>query len=121
MAATRFTLAWPESMSTPAACRCSVAQPRVEIRSTKWWAPGRPECMAPSSPPSGTPAGLRNMHLGLAGPPATSATLQRAAAQGGAAGSSTYMVSAANDSETNRQTNAFHSSRLRSHNSPATT
>jgi hypothetical protein len=40
MAATRFTLACPESINMPAACRCSVPQPRVEIRSTTWWAPG---------------------------------------------------------------------------------
>jgi hypothetical protein len=34
IAATRLTLAWPESTNDPADCRCSVPQPRVEIRST---------------------------------------------------------------------------------------
>ena len=36
IAATRFTLACPELTSAPADCRCSVPQPRVEIRSTNW-------------------------------------------------------------------------------------
>jgi len=34
IAATWLTLACPESISTPADSRCSVPQPRVEIRST---------------------------------------------------------------------------------------
>ena len=86
IAATRFTLACPVVSSAPADCRCSVPQPRVEIRSTKRWAPGWLLCMAPSSPPFGTPAGLLNMQRGLDGPLATSAAVQRAAAHGGAAG-----------------------------------
>jgi hypothetical protein len=36
IAATRFTLACPELTSALADCRCSVPQPRVEIRSTNW-------------------------------------------------------------------------------------
>ena len=40
MAATRLTLACPESIKTPADCICSVPQPRVEIRSMNLFAPG---------------------------------------------------------------------------------
>jgi hypothetical protein len=40
MAATRLTLACPESIRTPADCRCRVPQPRVEIRSMNLLAPG---------------------------------------------------------------------------------
>jgi hypothetical protein len=47
--------------------------------------------------------------------------VHRAAAHGGAAGSSAYMISAVKDSPTNNRTKAFHSSRLRSHNTAATT
>ena len=90
------------------------------MRSTNWWAPGWLMCIAPSSPPPGTPAGPWNMHGGLAGPPATSAGVQLAAAHGGAAGSSTYTTSAANDKAMNRRTNAAHSVRLRSQSTPAT-
>ena len=86
IAATRFTLACPELSRAPADCRCSVPQPRVEIRSTKRWAPGWLLCMAPSSPPLGTAAGLLNMQCGPDAPRAMSAAVQRAAAQGGAAG-----------------------------------
>lgn len=64
IAATKFTLACPESIRTPADCRCSVPQPRVEMRSTKLWAPGWLNRIAPNSPPSGTPAGCRNMQSG---------------------------------------------------------
>ncbi|OHV05032.1 hypothetical protein BKN37_07460 [Mycobacterium talmoniae] len=77
--------------------------------------------MAPSKPPSGTPRAERNMQGGSDGPPATSAGVQRAAAHGGAAGSRIYTISAANCSTTKRRTNAFQSSRLRSHSTPATT
>jgi hypothetical protein len=52
----------------------------------KRWAPGWLLCMAPSSPPFGTLAGLLNMQCGLEGPLAMSAAVQRAAAHGGAAG-----------------------------------
>ncbi len=78
-------------------------------------------CIAPSSPPSGTPAGPRNMQRGLDGPSATSPGVQLAAAHGGAAGITTYTASAANDSVTNLRTNAAHLARLYSHNTPATT
>jgi hypothetical protein len=77
-------------------------------------------CIAPSRPPLGTRAGPWNMQGGLAGPPATSAGVQLAAAQGGAAGSTTYTASAANDRAMNRRTNAAHSVRLRSQSTPAT-
>lgn len=40
MAATRLTLACPESIKTPADCRCKVPQPRVEMRSMNLLAPG---------------------------------------------------------------------------------
>ncbi|MDT5172421.1 MAG: hypothetical protein QOD02_5802 [Mycobacterium sp.] len=121
IAATRFTLACPELTSALADCRWSVPQPRVEIRSTNWSAPGWLICIAPSSPPSGTPAALRYRHSGFDGPLAMSAAVQRAAAHGGAAGSTTYTATAANDSATNRRTNAAQSVRLYSHSTPATT
>lgn len=89
MAATRFTLACPESSKARAECKCSVPQPRLEIRSTNGWAPWWLVRMGPSNPPSGTPAGLRNMHRGLDGPSAIWSAVQRAAAHGGADGTST--------------------------------
>jgi hypothetical protein len=52
----------------------------------KRWAPGWLLCMAPSSPPFGTLAGLLNMQCGLEGPLAMSAAVQRAAAHDGAVG-----------------------------------
>jgi hypothetical protein len=61
------------------------------------------------------------MHGGLAGPPATSAGVQLAAAHGGAAGRTTYTTSAAKDSATKRRTKAAHSVRLRSQRTAATT
>lgn len=66
--------------------RFSLAQPRVEMRSTHSWAPGWLVLIAPRMPPSGTSRAEENMHRGLDGPDATSAAVHRAAAHGGAAG-----------------------------------
>jgi hypothetical protein len=60
------------------------------------------------------------MHRGFDGPLAMSAAVQRAAAHGGAAGRTTYTATAANDSATNRRTNAAQSVRLYSQSTPAT-
>ena len=81
-----FTLTCPEFTKSRATCRCSVSQPRVEIRSTKSLAPGWTVCIEPSRPPPGTPCEVPNMQVGYDGPPTTSAAVHRAAAHGGAAG-----------------------------------